>query len=138
MQAHPQKVWFVPNLGKIPENPGENGTQRCLISKNGAQGLQKPHEDLFWRSHQKKAFMIFVGEQLQVKVAQITFRASLGKCGQKIAPPKMCLLLHLWWKGNSAPRCPPFWKNRGGNAPLCLHFPASVCILFCTRSLYSL
>jgi len=28
-------------LGKIPENLGKNGTQRCLTSKNGAQGLQK-------------------------------------------------------------------------------------------------
>jgi len=44
VQAHPQKFWFVENLGKIPknlgktsknpgeipENLGKNGAQRCL------------------------------------------------------------------------------------------------------------
>jgi len=39
--AHPQKFWFAENLGKIPENPVKNGAQRRLISKNGAQGVQK-------------------------------------------------------------------------------------------------
>jgi len=29
------------DLLKIPENPGKNGAQRCLTSKNGAQGLQE-------------------------------------------------------------------------------------------------
>jgi len=66
LQAHPQTFWYVENpgkilenlgkifenLGKIPENPnklpkclgripenlGKNGAQRCLTSKNGAQG----------------------------------------------------------------------------------------------------
>jgi len=62
MQTHPQKVWFVKKLGKIPEkfgktsenmgkipenlglnpwNPGKNVAQHCLTSKNGAQRLQK-------------------------------------------------------------------------------------------------
>ena len=36
VQAHPQKFWFAENLGKIPENPGKNGAQRCLTSKYGA------------------------------------------------------------------------------------------------------
>jgi len=38
VQRHPQKFWFVEipgkileNLGKIPENPGKNNAQRCLI-----------------------------------------------------------------------------------------------------------
>ena len=39
---------------------------------------EKTHEDLLWRSHHKKVLMIFVGENLQVKAAQKTFRASLG------------------------------------------------------------
>jgi len=55
MQAHTQKLWFVKNPGKIPENlgkipkhlvkipenPGKNGAQRCFTSKIGAQRLQK-------------------------------------------------------------------------------------------------
>jgi len=40
-------------------------------------------------------------------------------------------------------RAPPnlllhFWKDSGGNTSPCLHSPASLCILFYTRSLYSL
>jgi len=62
VQAHPRKFWFVENprkihekldnisenpnksliyLGKIPENLGNIGAQRCLTSIHGAQGLQK-------------------------------------------------------------------------------------------------
>jgi len=55
VQAHPQNFWFVENPGKVPENLdkisensnkitenlGKNGAQRCLTSKNCAQGLQK-------------------------------------------------------------------------------------------------
>jgi len=29
------------SLSKILENPGKNGAQRCLISQNGVQRLQK-------------------------------------------------------------------------------------------------
>jgi len=82
VQAHPQKFWFAENLGKIPENPGKNGTQRCLLQKMAPKVCKKTHEEFFWRSHQKKVLMIFVGEKLQVKAAQTTFRARLGTCGQ--------------------------------------------------------
>jgi len=51
VQTHPQTFLFVENLenlGKIPGNPkkisedvGKNSAQRCLTSKNGAQGSQK-------------------------------------------------------------------------------------------------
>jgi len=56
--------------------------------------------------------MTFVGEQLQVKVAQTTFRASLGKCGQKsfgqkIAPSK-CAGFYNYDENASPSRCPPF------------------------------
>jgi len=30
VKEHPQKFWFAENLGKILENPGKNGTKRCL------------------------------------------------------------------------------------------------------------
>jgi len=115
VQAHPQKFWFVQNLGKIPEtfgkisenlgkipenpnkipkylgkipeNLGKNGTQRCLTSKNGDQSLQKSRWRPFFGGHSTK----MVG-----KSCTTTFWASLGKFGQKsFAPPKICLLLHL-------------------------------------------
>jgi len=37
----PKGFYFSENLRKIPENPGINGAQRCLTSKNDTQGLQK-------------------------------------------------------------------------------------------------
>jgi len=83
-------------MAKIPEN-GQNSWHSeqkwrptcCLIWRNGTQRLQKntkSHEDLyFWRSYQKKVFMIFVGENSRTKLF-----------GQKsFAPPKIWLLLHL-------------------------------------------
>jgi len=36
---NPNKI--LKYLGEIPENLSKNGAQRCLTSKNGAQGLQK-------------------------------------------------------------------------------------------------
>jgi len=64
----------------------------------------KTHEDLFWRLKQKEVFMIFVGENLETKVAQKTFRASLGNPGKILRTPKICLLLHPYdLKGASGP-----------------------------------
>jgi len=104
VQDRPQKFWFAENLGKISENPGKNSTHRCLTSKK--KGLQKNTWTSFWRSHQKKLFVIFTGKNLQAKVAQKTFRSSLGKFGHtSFSPPKFCLLLHVW-KGISVPVAP--------------------------------
>jgi len=116
VKAHSQTFWFAENLGKIPENPGKNGTKRCLTSKTEPKVCRKTHEDRFWRSHQKKVLMIFAGETLQVKVAQITFRASLGTCGQKIAPPKCACSYTFYEKAPSSP-LPPFLKGQEGKGP---------------------
>jgi len=63
------------NLSKIPENPGKTAAQPCLTSNINAQRLQKnTWRPLFWRSHQIKIFMVFVGENFQVEVAQKLFR----------------------------------------------------------------
>jgi len=41
MLAKSLEIW------ENPENSSKNGTQRCLISKNGPQGLQKHMKTLF-------------------------------------------------------------------------------------------
>jgi len=41
-------------LGKIPENRGKNGPQRCLISKNSTQHLQKNIRSPFFGGHTKR------------------------------------------------------------------------------------
>jgi len=63
MQARTQKFWFVENLGNMPDNPRKNGAQRCLTSKNGAQGLQK-HMKTFFGGHTRKGRNDLCGESL--------------------------------------------------------------------------
>jgi len=56
------------------------------------------HMKTFLQVTPKKVLMIFVGENLQAKVAQklFNFSRSLEKYGQKsFASPKLCLLLNL-------------------------------------------
>jgi len=115
VKAQPQKFcWFAENLGESLKIRVKNGAQCCLTSKNGTQGLQKTHEDLFLQITSKKVFMIFVGENLWAKIAQKPFRASLGRFGQKsFALPNICLLLHLWWKGTFASIVPLLKGRRG-------------------------
>jgi len=96
VQTHPQKFWFVgnlgrslgnlgkipENLGKIPENlgkifenAGRNGAQHCLIRKNGAQPLQKntkTHETLF-EVHTKKGLRDLCGRKFVGKCWTETF-----------------------------------------------------------------
>jgi len=106
VQAHPRKLWFVENPGKIPENlrkipekpgkipknlekfpenTGKNNVQRCLSSKTGAHNLcRKIREGLFYgRSHQKEVFMIFVRENLWAK-SHTNFLDKFGKIREKI------------------------------------------------------
>jgi len=55
---------------------------------------RKTHEDLFFGGHIKKVFMFFVWRKFLGKSRTKTFRANLGKFGQKsFAPPKIWLLL---------------------------------------------
>jgi len=54
------------------------------------------HMKTFNGGQTKKGRDDLCGENLQEKVAQNTFRGSLGKFGKKsFATPKMCLLLNL-------------------------------------------
>jgi len=87
------------------------------LQKMAPRVCRKTHEDFTLEVTPKKELHDLCGRKFVGKIAQKTFRASLGKFGQKsFAVPKICLLLHLWWKGTSA-SIVPFWKGRGGNAP---------------------
>ena len=58
VQAHPQKFWFVENLGIISENPNKTLKYQCKIpenlGKNSAQGLQENKWRPFFGGHTKK------------------------------------------------------------------------------------
>jgi len=102
---------------------------------------RKTHDDLFLEVTPKKVFMIFVGEQLQVKVARTSFRASLGRCGQKslghtIAPRK-CACSHTYDEKASPPPLPPFLKKHG-KCPRHASILRRPCAYYSARTLYSL
>ena len=90
--SSPQKVLIYWKSGQNPWKSGQHfwkSGQKLRPSlfnfKNGAQRLQKHTWRFLWRSYQKMV--------CRTK----TFRARLGKIGQKsFAPIKICLLLHLW------------------------------------------
>jgi len=94
----PENPGKIPQyLGKIPENLGKNGAHRCLTSKNGTQYLQKNKWRSFLEVAPKKGLNNLCGRRFLGKSRTTTFRASLGKFGQKsFAIPKICLLLHLY------------------------------------------
>jgi len=71
----------------------------------------------FWRLHQKEVFMIFVGENLEAKVAQKTFRESLGKSRQNPSHPKNLPAPTPMMKRHLRPRCPSFGKAKGDTGP---------------------
>jgi len=85
VQAHSQKFWFVENPRKIwPQSPKIGAKSLKIwakslkvrvkmapnvsLQKMAPNLCRKTHEDLFWRSHQKKVVMIFVGENLSKKL----------------------------------------------------------------------
>jgi len=116
LQAHPQKFWFVENLAKSPENPGENGAQLCLTTKNGTQGLHKnPWRPFFGGYTKKRPSRPLWEKSCRQKLLRKLFGQVWGNSGKIFRTPKIFLLLHLWWKGTSAPFF-LFWKGRGGNA----------------------
>jgi len=51
--------------------------------------------------------MIFVGKNLEAKVAQQLFRASLGKFGQKSSHPQKFACSHTYGRGRRPVRLPP-------------------------------
>ena len=116
LQAHPQKFWFVENLGKSPENPGKSRAQHCLTSKNGAQGLHKNTWGPFLEVTPKRGRHDLCGRKL---VGKTWPKNLLGKFGEirakSFAPPKFAC---TYTYDEKAPP-PPLhlvWKGRGRNA----------------------
>jgi len=111
-QAHPQKFWFAENLGNIPENPRENGAQPYLISKHGAQGLQK----ITWRPFLEvtpKSLNHLRGRDFVGKSYTKNFSWKFGEIRAKILrhtknshAPKPMMKRHL------RPPLVPLWKDR--------------------------
>jgi len=73
---------------KIPENPGKNGAQRCLTSKNGAQRLQKNTIKTFFGVTPKTGVHVLCGGNLSAKGARKRFGQVLGNSGKNHSHPK--------------------------------------------------
>jgi len=61
---------------------------------------EKHMKTFFWRSYQKKVFMIFVGEYLQAKVVQKLFGQVWGNSGEILRNPKNLPAptpMRRWW-----------------------------------------
>ena len=54
--------------------------------------------DLILEDTPKRGLHDVCGRKFASKVAQKTFQENLGRFGQNPSHPKICLLLHLWWK----------------------------------------
>jgi len=107
------------------------------LQKMAPNICMKTHETLLWRLHQKEFFMIFVGENLQAKVAQKLFGQVWGN-SRKILHPRNLPASIPMMKSHLRPRCPSFERAEGYRPQPCLRYPARLCILFYTHSLYSL
>ena len=84
------------NLGKLIENMGKNGDQRCLIWEWSPTSAES-HEDLFRRSSQK-GYGLYV-RKYSHKNSPEDFSGKFGTILAKIfRTPKICLLLHLWFE----------------------------------------
>ena len=97
----------------------------------------KTHET-FSEVTPKRGLHDLCGRKFVGKSRTKTFRASLGKFGQNPSNPKNLPAPTPMMKRQLRPRRPSFEKAEVEMLSLCLHSPASLCILFYTHFLYSL
>ena len=90
--------WFIKYLGrntvylgKILEHPGKNDAQRCLTSKMAPKVCRKSHEDLFWRSHQKRSSWSLREKICRQKVIQNPFSQVWSNLGKNPSHLQKCI-----------------------------------------------
>ena len=69
----------------------------------------------FWRLHQKEVFMIFVGENLEAKIAQKNFSGKFGEIRAKSFLPQKFVCSYTYDEKVPLPPLLLFWKSRRGN-----------------------
>jgi len=96
----------------------------------------KTHEDLFLEVTSKRGVYGLVEENLKAKVAQKTFRASLGKFGQNPLHPKNLPAPTLMMKRHLRPRCSSFGRAEEEMPTPWLH-SRRPCAYYSTRTLFT-
>ena len=74
--------------GQNPWTFGQKWRPTLFDLKNAAQSLQKTHEDLFWRSHQKRSSWSLREKICRQKVIQNPFGQVWGNLGIILRTPK--------------------------------------------------
>ena len=134
-ESAPQKFWFAENLSKIPENPGIHPALFDFKTWH-PKFAEKHMKAFFWRPHPKRCSWSLWEKDSRQNCTK-NFSSKFGEIRAKfLRTPKICLLLHLWWKGTSA-SIAPFWKGSGGNAPA-MPPSSGVPVYIILHSLYSL
>ena len=131
-----QKFWLAESLGKSPENPGKNSAQRCLTSKNGAQGLHKHTWRPFLGGCTKKRSSWCLWENICMQKFHKKLRASLGKFGQHPSHPKNLPAPTPMMKRHLRPRC-PLLKGQRGKCPRHVSIFRRPCAYYSTHTLLS-
>jgi len=140
VKAHPQKFWFAENLAKSLKI-------RVKIAPNVAwfkKMVPKVCRKNTWRPFQEatpKKVLDLCGRKFAGERCTNNFSGKLGDMRAKILRaknriPKMCLLLHLWWKGTCAP-LPPFLKGQREKCPRHASILRRPCVYYSTRTLFT-
>jgi len=138
VQARTQKFWFAENLGNILDNSRKMVPDVAWLQKNCAKGLQKNTWRPFLEVTPKKVVMIFVEKICRKKLHKTLFGEVWENSGKNPSQTqKMCLLLHLWWKGTSG-HVAPLLKGQRDECPRHASIFRRPCAYDSTRTLYSL
>jgi len=96
----------------------------------------KTHENLFPEVTPKRGVHDLEEDNWKAKVAQKLFGQVWGISGKILRTPKICLLLHLWWKGTSAPVAPVLEGQRR-KCPRHASILRRPCVYYSTRTLFT-
>ena len=131
VQAHPKsfnllKIWAASLKIRVKIAPNI-----VWLQKMARKVCRKTPEDLFG-GHTKKGLDDLCGRECVGKICTKSFSETFGETRAKnhSQPPKFA---YSSTYDEKSPQLLPFWNDRGINP--CLHFPASLCTLFCTHSL---
>ena len=132
------KVWFAENLGKVLKISVKMAPNIVWLKKVTPKVCIKTHENLFLEVTPKRGLHDLCGRKFVGKsCTKKLFRKVWGNSVKILSMPKNCLLLHLWWKGASAPVA-LLLKGQFGKCPRHASILRRSCAYYSTWTLCSL
>ena len=137
LQEHPQKFLICWKSGQKPWKSGWKWCPTSFDFKKWRPRFTWKHMKIFfWRLHQKEVFMILWEKICRHKLLQKLFGQVCGNSGKILCTQKICLLLHLWRSGTSAPVA-PLLNGQRGNGPRRTSILRLVCAYYSTRTVFT-